>query len=214
MKFTQSAVLAFAATAIAAPSPTEKEAPRPAAPGCSSAVTLDASTNVFKKYTLHPNKFYREEVEAAVKAVSDPSLASAAAKVADVGSFLWIDTIANIAKIDPAVSDMTCDHILGLVIYDLPGRDCAAKASNGELKVGEISRYKTEYIDRKSTDPLPAPSSSAGNVTMLNCARSYCQAHQAVLQRCFRAPHRARFAAQPCHQLGQGCLQELGQRLP
>jgi cellulose 1,4-beta-cellobiosidase len=33
------------------------------------------------------------------------------------------------------------------VIYDLPGRDCAAKASNGELKVGELSRYKSEYID-------------------------------------------------------------------
>lgn len=59
------------------------------------------------------------------------------------------DTIENIAKIEPAVADVPCTNILGLVIYDLPGRDCAAKASNGELKVGEISRYKTEYIDRE-----------------------------------------------------------------
>ena len=44
---------------------------------------------------------------------------------------------------------MPCDHILGAVIYDLPGRDCAAKASNGELKVGEIDKYKSEYIDRE-----------------------------------------------------------------
>jgi cellulose 1,4-beta-cellobiosidase len=36
-----------------------------------------------------------------------------------------------------------------LVIYDLPGRDCAAKASNGELKVGEVNKYKTQYIDRE-----------------------------------------------------------------
>jgi cellulose 1,4-beta-cellobiosidase len=36
-----------------------------------------------------------------------------------------------------------------LVIYDLPGRDCAAKASNGELPVGSLSTYKTEYIDRE-----------------------------------------------------------------
>ena len=62
------------------------------------------------------------------------------------------DTIENINKFEPAVADLPCDEILGLVIYDLPGRDCAAKASNGELKVGEIGRYKTEYIDGTS-DP-------------------------------------------------------------
>ncbi|KAK3402024.1 exoglucanase 3 precursor [Sordaria brevicollis] len=148
MKFSNSAALAFAATALAAPStPTSQEKPRAAQAGCSSAVTLDASTNVFKKYTLHANKFYRTEVEAAVQAISDSSLAAKAAKVADVGSFLWLDTIENIGKLEPALEDVPCDHILGLVIYDLPGRDCAAKASNGELKVGELNRYKTEYID-------------------------------------------------------------------
>src|SRR5689334_10184391 len=99
MKFTQSAVLAFAATVLAVPSPSEKEQPREAGPGCASAVTLDPSSNPFKKYTLHANKYYRDEVNAAVKAISDSSLAASAAKVADVGSFLWIDTIANIAKI-------------------------------------------------------------------------------------------------------------------
>lgn len=57
------------------------------------------------------------------------------------------DSIANIAKVEPAIADVPCSDILGLVIYDLPGRDCAAKASNGELAVGELNRYKTEYID-------------------------------------------------------------------
>src|SRR5262249_24660718 len=35
------------------------------------------------------------------------------------------------------------------VIYDLPNRDCAAKASNGELQVdqGGVEAYKTKYID-------------------------------------------------------------------
>jgi cellulose 1,4-beta-cellobiosidase len=90
MKFSQSAVMAFAATAIAAPSATTKDVPRQAAAGCSSAVTLDPSTNPFKKYTLHANKFYRDEVTAAVAQMSDSSLAAAAAKVADVGTFLWM----------------------------------------------------------------------------------------------------------------------------
>jgi cellulose 1,4-beta-cellobiosidase len=34
-----------------------------------------------------------------------------------------------------------------LVIYNLPGRDCSALASNGELGPTEIGRYQTEYID-------------------------------------------------------------------
>ncbi|KAK3316731.1 exoglucanase 3 precursor [Apodospora peruviana] len=146
MKFTQSAVLAFAATAVAAPSSTTREKPRAAAAACSSAVSLDASTNIWKKYTLHANNFYKAEIEEAVKTM-DADLAAQAAKVANVGSFLWIDTIDNIAKVEPAIADVPCNDILGLVIYDLPGRDCAAKASNGELKVGEVSKYKSQYID-------------------------------------------------------------------
>ena len=34
-----------------------------------------------------------------------------------------------------------------IVIYNLPGRDCSALASNGELGPDELPRYKTEYID-------------------------------------------------------------------
>lgn len=45
------------------------------------------------------------------------------------------------------MQDVPCGNILGLVIYDLPGRDCAAKASNGELKAGDVATYQTQYID-------------------------------------------------------------------
>ncbi|KAI1476786.1 glycoside hydrolase family 6 protein [Daldinia eschscholtzii] len=147
MKVTAASVAALAAGAVAAPSNTTPRSPSKAAAACSSAVTLDASTNVFKKYKLHANTFYREEVNKAVEQITDATLKAQAAKVADVGSFLWLDNIANIAKFDPAVEDLPCEDILGLVIYDLPGRDCAAKASNGELKYNELDRYKTEYID-------------------------------------------------------------------
>ncbi|KAI0151265.1 exoglucanase 3 precursor [Pestalotiopsis sp. NC0098] len=146
MKVT-SAVAAFAAGAMAAPSTTSSEKKVASRAACSSAVTLDASTNVWKNYKLHANTYYRDEVNKAVDAITDASLKASAAKVADVGSFLWIDTIANIAKVAPAIADTPCSDILGLVIYDLPGRDCAAKASNGELKYNELSRYKSEYID-------------------------------------------------------------------
>ncbi len=38
-------------------------------------------------------------------------------------------------------------NVVQLVIYNLPGRDCAALASNGELGPTEIDRYKRDYID-------------------------------------------------------------------
>lgn len=92
MKVT-AAVAALAAGAIAAPSgdaptPVKKVASR--ASGCASAVTLDASTNVWKKYKLHANTYYRDEVNKAVDSITDSSLKTSAAKVADVGSFLWM----------------------------------------------------------------------------------------------------------------------------
>jgi cellulose 1,4-beta-cellobiosidase len=46
------------------------------------------------------------------------------------------------------------------VIYNLPGRDCSALASNGELGVDELPRYKAEYIDPIAAimaDPKYAP---------------------------------------------------------
>ncbi|ORY64975.1 1, 4-beta cellobiohydrolase [Pseudomassariella vexata] len=138
-------IAALAGSALAAPK--AEKSPRAPAAACSSAVTLDASTNVWQNYKLHANPFYRDEVNKAVDAISDSSLKASAAKVADVGSFLWIDTIENIAKVQPAIDDTPCSDILGLVIYDLPGRDCAAKASNGELKYNELDKYKTQYID-------------------------------------------------------------------
>ncbi|KAI1778174.1 glycoside hydrolase family 6 protein [Hypoxylon cercidicola] len=147
MKVTTSSVAVLAVGAAAAPSNTTPRAATKVQAACSSAVSLNAKSNVFSKYTLHPNTFYRSEVAKAVEAISDASLKTSAAKVGEVGSFLWLDSIANIAKFDDAVADVPCENILGLVIYDLPGRDCAAKASNGELKYNELDRYKTEYID-------------------------------------------------------------------
>jgi cellulose 1,4-beta-cellobiosidase len=37
--------------------------------------------------------------------------------------------------------------VIQIVIYNLPGRDCAALASNGELGPNDLPRYRTEYID-------------------------------------------------------------------
>jgi cellulose 1,4-beta-cellobiosidase len=49
------------------------------------------------------------------------------------------------------LAEAPCSDVVGFVIYDLPGRDCAAKASNGELATGQLSTYESKYIDRRSS---------------------------------------------------------------
>lgn len=88
MKYAFSSALGLAAAVNAAPSRTLNAKPRQAG-ACASAVTLDASTNVFSSHTLHANNFYRAEIEAAAANMISP-LKEQALKVADVGSFVWM----------------------------------------------------------------------------------------------------------------------------
>lgn len=82
--------------------------------------------------------------------------------IADEPTGVWMDRIGAIEGNDsPTTGDMGLrDHldeavdqadgqplVFQLVVYNLPGRDCAALASNGELGPEEIDRYQDEYID-------------------------------------------------------------------
>ncbi|MFD7712196.1 glycoside hydrolase family 6 protein [Streptomyces sp. NPDC059785] len=71
---------------------------------------------------------------------------------------VWLDRIAAIEGVgsgmglrdhlDAALAQKgSGEEVVQLVVYDLPGRDCAALASNGELGPTEIDRYKSEFID-------------------------------------------------------------------
>lgn len=92
--------------------------------------------------------------------------------IADEPSFVWMDRIAAIdgtpgarglrAHLDTAVSQGA--DLFQVVVYNLPGRDCAALASNGELGPTELDRYKT-------TTSTPSPTCSATPPTRA-CASS------------------------------------------
>lgn len=112
---------------------------------CTSAVKL--SGNPFTGRTLYANSHYGDAVRAAANQITDSTRKAQALKVASVGTFLWLDTISTISTFESHLKNTSCSEIFGVVIYDLPGRDCAAKASNGELPVGSVNRYKSEYID-------------------------------------------------------------------
>ncbi|MDX3369273.1 cellulose 1,4-beta-cellobiosidase [Streptomyces sp. ME02-6987-2C] len=79
-------------------------------------------------------------------------------RIADEPTGVWLDRIAAIEganggmglrdHLDAALEQKgSGEMVVQLVIYNLPGRDCSALASNGELGPTEIDRYKTEYVD-------------------------------------------------------------------
>jgi cellulose 1,4-beta-cellobiosidase len=79
-------------------------------------------------------------------------------RVANQPTGIWLDRIAAIngtagkrglrAHLDEALRQKgSGELVVQLVIYNLPGRDCSALASNGELGPTEIDKYKTQYID-------------------------------------------------------------------
>ncbi len=81
--------------------------------------------------------------------------ADGGAAVADQPTFVWMDRRAAIGGVgdawglarhlDEALAQGA--DLFQVVIYNLPGRDCAALASNGELEPEELDVYKSEYID-------------------------------------------------------------------
>ncbi|MFJ6850485.1 glycoside hydrolase family 6 protein [Streptomyces sp. NPDC091271] len=92
--------------------------------------------------------------EWSAKAAAEPG----GSRISDQPTGVWLDRIAAIEganggmglrdHLDEALTQKgSGELVVQLVIYNLPGRDCAALASNGELGPTEIDRYKTEYID-------------------------------------------------------------------
>ncbi|BCJ60579.1 glycoside hydrolase family 6 protein [Micromonospora endophytica] len=81
-------------------------------------------------------------------------------RISNTPTGVWLDRIAAIEGTDDSQSNGPMglrDHLdealrqnaqyIQVVIYNLPGRDCAALASNGELKADELPKYKAQYID-------------------------------------------------------------------
>ncbi|MEX3107416.1 MULTISPECIES: glycoside hydrolase family 6 protein [unclassified Streptomyces] len=88
------------------------------------------------------------------KAAAEPG----GSRVSNQPTGIWLDRIAAItgtstgrglrAHLDTALTQKgSGELVVQLVVYDLPGRDCSALASNGELGPTEIDKYKTQFID-------------------------------------------------------------------
>ncbi|TGZ85611.1 hypothetical protein EX30DRAFT_337951 [Ascodesmis nigricans] len=120
--------------------------------------TAPAAGNPFAGKTQWANPYYASEISSlaipSLIAAGKPALATKAAEVAKVPSFTWLDKISKVPSVREYLQLITdsgkaSTHIAPFVVYNLPDRDCAALASNGELALaaGGAQRYKTEYID-------------------------------------------------------------------
>jgi cellulose 1,4-beta-cellobiosidase len=125
-----------------------------AAPPTDPAIAKANHRNPFLDVDFFLNPDYVASVEAAAQAA--PADAEAIRKVKRYPTALWLDSIAATANIPKWLRQAKLQQqssgkptLSVFVVYDMPNRDCASKASAGELKVAEngTARYRKEFID-------------------------------------------------------------------
>ena len=133
------------------------------APGAAGSTN---SGNPFAGASFYVNPQWASDVRGAAQAVAaqEPELSAAIQRVASQPAAFWLDRIAAIdgtstmlglaGHLDEALTQQASDGggpmVVAMIVYDLPDRDCAAFASNGELHTNQdgLARYEAEYIDR------------------------------------------------------------------
>nr|AAA50608.1 cellobiohydrolase [Agaricus bisporus] len=106
--------------------------------------------NPYTGKTVWLSPFYADEVAQAAADISNPSLATKAASVAKIPTFTWFDTVAKVPDLGGYLADaQSKNQLVQIVVYDLPDRDCAALASNGEFSLANdgLNKYKN-YVDQ------------------------------------------------------------------
>lgn len=108
--------------------------------------------NPFTGARMYVNPDYAAEVQTSIAA--DPADAALLQKMQGMSTAIWLDRIAKVSTMGRYLDDALALQrksgkpvVTAFVVYDLPARDCAAQASNGELGVGDLTRYQREFID-------------------------------------------------------------------
>uniref|UniRef100_UPI00383BF73D Glucanase n=1 Tax=Phanerodontia chrysosporium TaxID=2822231 RepID=UPI00383BF73D len=115
-----------------------------------------SANNPWTGFQIFLSPYYANEVAAAAKQITDPTLSSKAASVANIPTFTWLDSVAKIPDLGTYLASASAlgkstgtKQLVQIVIYDLPDRNCAAKASNGEFSIANNGQANYEnYIDQ------------------------------------------------------------------
>ena len=163
----------------------------PVGPIGTATTTASYTGNPFEGVQLWANSYYSSEVHSLAIPSLTGAMATKAAAVAKVPSFQWLDRNITLSTLMPeTLSQIRAANKAGanppyaaqLVVYDLPDRDCAAAASNGEFAIANngANNYKS-YIDAIRRQLLAysdirtilviEPDSLANMVTNMNVAK-------------------------------------------
>jgi cellulose 1,4-beta-cellobiosidase len=112
-----------------------------------------ARDNPFAGARFYVNPEYAAKVEATIAAA--PAQAERLRKVEAFPTAVWLNSIATAHGASRYLDEALALQKQGpepvvtvFVVYDMPGRDCGATASSGELPLGAgEARYKSEFID-------------------------------------------------------------------
>ena len=128
---------------------------------------------------LNPN--YVAEVQAAANSVGG-TLGAQEAKVANFPTAIWLDSMAAVTggsgyptsllgylqDAETQAAGSSSPVVMTIVVYDLPIRDCAALASNGELtSASDLPTYEHNYIDVIASDVSQAQFSNLRVVAII-----------------------------------------------
>jgi cellulose 1,4-beta-cellobiosidase len=124
----------------------------------SVALYQAATGNPFLGTDYYTNPDFADEIEITIKA--HPELETQLRKTQNISAAYWIDTIDRIGNITKVLEGAKAQQaktgkktLTTFIVYDLPNRDCAAAASNGELLCADsactegLNTYRTKYID-------------------------------------------------------------------
>jgi cellulose 1,4-beta-cellobiosidase len=137
----------------AEPEPPKIE-PLPAMPVTPATGEAAPTKNPFEGAEFYVNPEYAKKV--ASTKTTDAAVKAMLEKIKKLPTGLWLDSIAALEQLPKWLDDAAAQSkkkrkpvVPVIVVYDLPNRDCSAKASAGELSVdqGGEERYRKEFID-------------------------------------------------------------------
>lgn len=144
------------ASATPTTAPSSSSATGTATSSSASSSATPVAGNPFTGYSVYLSPYYTAEVQAAAANISDSTLKAKALSVANIPNFTWFDQVAKVPTLGTYLADASSiaastgnKQLVQIVIYDLPDRDCAAKASNGEFTISDngLANYEN-YIDQ------------------------------------------------------------------
>lgn len=121
------------------------------------ATVKQNAANPFQGADMFVDPRFVAQVESSIQ--RSPDKARELGVLGKQSTAVWLDRLDRLDLLESKLAAAKAQQestgkpvVITFVVYNLPERDCAANASNGELNTGNggLARYQAEYIDRIS----------------------------------------------------------------